>query len=307
MLSPQACSDTATTAFSSNRLKNFPLHWQNCDTAQSDVKANEFHGPKAEMCRNRGQHFSYQRTNCVLAGAKCVAQGTKIWHDMQRPNSVAHYGDIIIGAMASQITPIVYLIVYSGADQRKHQSSALLAFVWGFHRWTVNSHHKGPVTPKMFPFDDAIMTWDQNMYRGPKFVPSQVNRTVNALDTLHKKHDRKSYIWSFRANALCRRQSIWICHDPEHAHLQNSTSFICTNVCKQLPTYFAQCIIFCFMTQNKNTQGVFSKHSFTHHSFCGLQSFIPGLITVMVYTYGAVKPKCQKHHEEYECPECGPG
>ena len=44
-----------------------------------------------------------------------------------------------------------------GTDQRKHQSSALLAFVRGIHRWPVNSPHKGPVTRKMFPFDDVIM------------------------------------------------------------------------------------------------------------------------------------------------------
>ena len=33
--------------------------------------------------------------------------------------------------------------VYSGADHRKHQSSTSLAFVKGFHRWPVNSPHKG--------------------------------------------------------------------------------------------------------------------------------------------------------------------
>ena len=33
----------------------------------------------------------------------------------------------------------------------------LLAVVWGIHWWPVNSPHKGPVTRKMFPFDDAIM------------------------------------------------------------------------------------------------------------------------------------------------------
>ena len=49
------------------------------------------------------------------------------------------------------------LNVYSGADQRKHQSSASLAFVRGIHRWAVNSPHKWPVTRKMFPFDDVIM------------------------------------------------------------------------------------------------------------------------------------------------------
>ena len=63
-----------------------------------------------------------------------------------------------MGAMSSPITSltIVYSTVYSGADQRKHQSSASLAFVWGIHRCPVNSPHKRPVTRKMFLFDDVI-------------------------------------------------------------------------------------------------------------------------------------------------------
>ena len=70
-----------------------------------------------------------------------------------------HYSDVIMGAMASQITrlTIFYSTVYSGADQRKHQSSASLAFVRGIHRWPVNSPHTWPVTRKMFPFDDVII------------------------------------------------------------------------------------------------------------------------------------------------------
>ena len=68
-------------------------------------------------------------------------------------------GDVIMGAMASQISSltIVYSTVYSGADQRKYQSSASLPFVREIHRWPVNSPHKGPVTRKMFPFDDVVM------------------------------------------------------------------------------------------------------------------------------------------------------
>ena len=48
-----------------------------------------------------------------------------------------HYNNVIMGAIASQISSltIVYSIVYSDADQRKHQSSASLAFVWGMDRW----------------------------------------------------------------------------------------------------------------------------------------------------------------------------
>ena len=70
-----------------------------------------------------------------------------------------HYNDVTMGTIASQITSltIVYSIVYSDADQRKHQSSAPLAFVRGIHRGPVNSPHKWPVTRKMFPFDDVIM------------------------------------------------------------------------------------------------------------------------------------------------------
>ena len=70
-----------------------------------------------------------------------------------------HYNDVIIGAMAYQITSvtIVYPTFYSGADQRKYQRSASLAFVRGIHRWPVNSPHKWPVTRKMFPFDGDII------------------------------------------------------------------------------------------------------------------------------------------------------
>ena len=72
---------------------------------------------------------------------------------------VQHYIDVIMVSIASQITSltIVYSSVYSGPDQRKHQSSASLAFVRGIHRSPVISPHKGPVTRKMLPFDDVIM------------------------------------------------------------------------------------------------------------------------------------------------------
>ena len=63
-----------------------------------------------------------------------------------------HYSDVIMGTIASQITSltIVYSIVYSDADQRKHQSSASLVFVRRIHRGPVNSPHKWPVTRKCF-------------------------------------------------------------------------------------------------------------------------------------------------------------
>ena len=87
------------------------------------------------------------------------------------------YSDVIMSTMASQITslPIVYTTVHSGADQRKHQNSASLAFVRGIHRWPVNSPHKRPVTRKMFPFDDVVM-WKRIVRRQFRLFSSNVVR-----------------------------------------------------------------------------------------------------------------------------------
>ena len=74
-------------------------------------------------------------------------------------NILNHYSNVIMGTMASQITSltIVYSTVYSDVDQRKHQISASLIFVRGFHWGLANSPHNWPVTRKMFPFDVVIM------------------------------------------------------------------------------------------------------------------------------------------------------
>ena len=65
--------------------------------------------------------------------------------------SLPHYNDVIMTTMASKITSltVVCSTVYSDADERKHQSSASLAFVWGNSPGPANSPHKGPVTRKM--------------------------------------------------------------------------------------------------------------------------------------------------------------
>ena len=61
-----------------------------------------------------------------------------------------HYTGVIMRAMASQIPSVT--------EQWKHQSSASLAFVREIHQWPLNSIHIGPVTRKMFPFDDFIIS-----------------------------------------------------------------------------------------------------------------------------------------------------
>ena len=89
----------------------------------------------------------------------------------------AHYIDVMMSAMAPQITSvsIVCSSVCSGADQRKYQSSASLAFVRGIHWWPMNSPHKEPITRKMLPFDDAIMNLG---------YLSEAHRNLKSRDTL---------------------------------------------------------------------------------------------------------------------------
>ena len=82
-----------------------------------------------------------------------------------------HYHDVIMGAMASQITsPTIVCSTLYCANQRKHQSSASLALVRGIHRWPVNSPHKWPVARKMFPYDDVIMSIHQPLSLWPTFA-----------------------------------------------------------------------------------------------------------------------------------------
>ena len=79
-----------------------------------------------------------------------------------------HYDDVRMGAIASQITSlaIVYSAFYSGVDQRKHQSSASLAFVWGIHRDRWIPRTKGQLRGKCF----HLMTsscWISNSFLWP--------------------------------------------------------------------------------------------------------------------------------------------
>ena len=101
-------------------------------------------------------NISKSSTFYTLYGHVCLVIGT----------TCCHYNDVIMGAMASQITSltIVQSVVYSSADKKTHQRSASLAFVQGFHREPVTSPDIWPETRKMLPFDDVIMV-DNLFYR----------------------------------------------------------------------------------------------------------------------------------------------
>ena len=88
-----------------------------------------------------------------------------------------------IGVFCRMELNIFLLIQLRNSKKRiKCQHAESLAFVWGIHRWPLNSPHKGPVARKMFPFDDVIMQlrvglrpcpdylWNDNGYDAQKLL-----------------------------------------------------------------------------------------------------------------------------------------
>ena len=116
--------------------------------------------------------------------------------------SANHYNEAIMSAMASQITgvSIVYSTVWSGSDQIKHQSSALLASVRGIHRWPVCPTQRANNTETVLFDDDIkyeaeiklkicrqmfIFNWRQipNGVIRSKWLTQQINLTYNLSNT----------------------------------------------------------------------------------------------------------------------------
>ena len=106
---------------------------------------------------------------------------------------ICHYSDVIMSSLTSQITSvsIVYSTVNSGADQRKLQSSASLAFVRAIHRWPWASN------AVMFPFDDVIMwkttMWTRKLQLKHKTMHHIRNR--NTQETIINRHFANPLVW----------------------------------------------------------------------------------------------------------------
>ena len=77
-------------------------------------------------------------------------------------NYLSRYSDVIMSTEASPFTgaSIVYLTVFHAEIKENMKAPHYWPFVRGIHRWLVDSPHKGPVTRKMFPFDEVIL-WMQ--------------------------------------------------------------------------------------------------------------------------------------------------
>ena len=139
-----------------------------------------------------------------------------------------------MNSLASQVTSLtlVYSTVYSGANQRKHRSSASLAFVLGNYPWPVNSPHKGPVTRKMFRFDDFIMTPTV----GTLLWFVGIGRVVPVLQCLHalgQSYEETRRIWIHQSQEFtnsCRYHYITVIMSAIASQI-TGVSIVCSAVC----------------------------------------------------------------------------
>ena len=158
-----------------------------------------------------------------------------------------------MGAMASQITSltIVYSTVYSGADQRKHQSSASLAFVRGIHWVLVNTPHKGPVTRKMFPFDDVIMKLHQFISRND--WKANHNRFIWILLMIYWEYIYQTSSWS--SNIQSPWKLLGFCRTKDKFGLVQVIAF--SLMAPNLPWY-RHCLV-CWSPSGARSQGISRK------------------------------------------------
>ena len=121
-----------------------------------------------------------------------------IWKSQDKINEMCeyHYIDVIMTKMASQITSltVVYSTVYSDADQRKHQSFASLAFVWGIHRDRWIPRTKGQLRGKCF----HLMTSSCQ-----ELGVTKVHCWPRVRNIFHLGHKLRSFVWLIYFQVFC--------------------------------------------------------------------------------------------------------
>ena len=99
--------------------------------------------------------------DCCQIRKYCACIQMLFWIEALSQHVLGHYCDVIMTTMASQITSLTVVgsTVYSDVVQRKHQSSASLAFVWGIHRDRWIPRTKGQLRGKYFHLMTSSWWW----------------------------------------------------------------------------------------------------------------------------------------------------
>ena len=223
-----------------NNSKIYLVVWHAPVSRQELFPIYQVHKRRLSCQRDVSQTWLSNCTQQNIAGCNYLspAWGTCLWHPSHQIST--HYNDVIMGAIASQITShtVVYSAVYSVADQRKHQSSVSLAFVRGIHRWPVIYPHKGPVTRKMYPFDDVIMRnyWLHNRIYWCTVVSSQnmreklSNKAYVTFKSFIIRFDFMDLFGTLFAKGDYLNPLHWR-HNERDGVSKNRVSIVCSTVC----------------------------------------------------------------------------
>ena len=134
----------------------------------------------------------------IISGQYCVFCGS-------------HYFDVIMTTMASQITSlnIVYSTFYSDADQRKHQSTASLAFVWGIHRDRWIPRTKGQLRGKCFHLMTSSCLWPMLWSEGHTTKSVHI-RGLGACMWLLNHENRPTGLWDTFSTRFGAFMVLWV-------------------------------------------------------------------------------------------------
>ena len=162
---------------------------------------------------------SHHLTQCWLI-INCVFCGIHM-------RAFSHYSDVVMSAIASQIIGISS-VCCSGPNQRKHQSSATLAFVRGINRSPVDSPYKEPVTQEKVSF-----WWRHHNKNSTNLTCVQrlhYNNHISKGSTNHKQGNiivcvnHTKTLWSYRGTLYneLRLCCLWLCMTDHYTPAQRS-------------------------------------------------------------------------------------
>ena len=148
------CNNNVVIASKRRHFDVFTSKWRRFDAITTSLLCHMFAGKQLELkCPSKLIDAFFHVIRCSAFKVFSL-------------NHTKHYHDVIMGTIASQITSlaVVYSIVYSDVDQRKHQSSASLAFVWGIHRDRWIPRTKGQLRGKCFHLMTSTWVSESNTH-----------------------------------------------------------------------------------------------------------------------------------------------
>ena len=174
-----------------------PLHWRSMRSIPRSHSASHTE-VLAKWPPLRRQNFQMHLLGKILCILISMIFKFLLGRGWGEPNHVFH-GALQWRHNEHDGVSIVYWSVWSGADQRKHQSPASLAFVRGIHRSPMDSPKKGQVTQKCFHLITSSCC-ARYRFSHSKFMMTSSNGNIFRV-TGHLSVEFTGRRWILRTNA----------------------------------------------------------------------------------------------------------